>query len=417
MARHIRKRDLTPVLASAATWINRCLIQDLSALSDKRLWSATLVSEAQRAFLDHPDSGDDSFIEKLKKQAQHASAPAQQLLAEMLWALLLFPSNTKAKTKRRQIREIWSLSGDLLAENHALLSEPVLVGIGSGGPGFNNYRPDELAYLMALVSDIKKHEVSQRKHILTSYEAFMQWIEAIPRDGSRQYRHMLRFFAFPDRVERISSSNDRFKILESFGVSTIRETKQWTDQQLDEALTTLRRKLEQESPGALLDFYEQPLMERWSEEQIVNTVDGEATVVVPIDSQEQDEAPQPFSEVRTSLHIQAKLAEIGAIMGLKIWIPANDRGRVRELTDRAHQGALLERLPLNYDNATLDTIQQSTFSGLGTDPLSVPSKSNIQLPCTPGYCVWPIFSHSNRTWIFNYPSLPRENGARKCFVR
>ena len=51
------------------------------------------------------------------------------------------------------------------------------------------------------------------------------------------------------------------------------------------------------------------------------------------------------------------LAEIGSQMGLTIWIPKADRGGVlREWKDAA--GSLLDRLPLNYDDATLKTIEQ-----------------------------------------------------------
>jgi len=361
MARHIRKRDLSPVLGAAEAWITRSLVQDQSVFSDQPLWTGPLVSEVYHAFVDHPDFGEDTFIAKLKGQLQNASAPAQQLLAEMLWALLLFPSNTKARTKRQQIREMWALSGEFLADNHPLLTDAVLVGVGSGGPGFNNYRPEELAYLITLVRDLKGRDQAERQRSLTIYDAFMQWIAGVPRDGSRQYRHMLRFFAFPDRVERMSSNNHRRKILEAYGVAPTRETKQWNDQQLDEALFTLRATLGRENPGTVLDFYEPPLKERWSEEQKVKTVDGEVTIVVPNDEEEQEEAPIPEAtkvELRPSLHIQARLAEIGAIMGLKIWVPPNDRGRVRELVSNTHHAAFLEQLPLNYDNATIDTIEQ-----------------------------------------------------------
>jgi 5-methylcytosine-specific restriction protein B len=96
------------------------------------------VDEVYHAFVEHPDYSKDDFITKLKRQMQHASPPAQQLLAEMLWALLLFPSNMKAKTKQRQIREMWSLSGQQLPDDLPLMRDDVLTGIGSGGPGFNN---------------------------------------------------------------------------------------------------------------------------------------------------------------------------------------------------------------------------------------------------------------------------------------
>ena len=51
---------------------------------------------------------------------------------------------------------------------------------------------------------------------------------------------MLRYFAFPDRVERISSNNDRRRILGAFGVASPAQTRNWTDQQLDDALFKLR---------------------------------------------------------------------------------------------------------------------------------------------------------------------------------
>jgi len=44
-------------------------------------------------------------------------------------------------------------------------------------------------------------------------------------------------------------------------------------------------------------------------------------------------------------------------MGLKIWIPKGDRGKVLKEW-RADDNELLERLPLNYDDVTLRTIEQ-----------------------------------------------------------
>ncbi len=63
-------------------------------------------------------------------------------------------------------------------------------------------------------------------------------------------------------------------------------------------------------------------------------------------------------DARQSIQIQSKLAEIGAMMGFKIWIPRGDRGRIRELVSEKSRAAFLEDLPLNYDITTLDTIEQ-----------------------------------------------------------
>jgi 5-methylcytosine-specific restriction enzyme B len=114
MARQVHNRDIAPVLASAERWINTCLIDDQSILSDKALWTAPLVSEVYAAFVEHPDYGQDDFMTKLKGQMTPASASAQQLMAEMLWALLLFTSNKKARTKAKQVRTLWAMSGESL---------------------------------------------------------------------------------------------------------------------------------------------------------------------------------------------------------------------------------------------------------------------------------------------------------------
>jgi len=363
MARQMIKRDITPVLTAAQKWIQTCLIEDRSVLSAEPRWTASLVTDVFKAFVEHPDVGDDDFMTKLKAQMKEASPPAQQLMAEMLWALLLFPSNMKARTKRQQVRDIWALSRQHLADDLPLLDDHVLVGIGSGGPGFNNYRPNELEYLIALVRSLKEQSEPERLRIFTDYDTFLGWIESVPRKGSRQFRHMLRYFAFPDRVERISSNNDRRKILRAFGCGSAREVADWNDRQLDEKLVELRARLQAEQPSAVLDFYEAPLKERWSGEQTIKTVEGEVEVTVPRDEDELDDketTPQEIKspEARQSIQIQAKLARIGAVMGFKIWIPRSDRGRVSELLQAKEQAALLQDLPLNFDHTTMYTIEQ-----------------------------------------------------------
>jgi 5-methylcytosine-specific restriction enzyme B len=183
MARQISSWDISPILAAAERWISTCLIQDGSIFLPDSRWTPPLVDELYHAFVEHPDLGADDFITKLRNQMQGASPAAQQLVAEMLWALLLFPSNIKARTKRQQVRDIWALSGQQLAENHPDLSGDVLIGVGSGGPAFNTYRPNELTFLIVLVRDLKQRNESERRNILTDYDAFFDWINSVPQEG------------------------------------------------------------------------------------------------------------------------------------------------------------------------------------------------------------------------------------------
>jgi 5-methylcytosine-specific restriction protein B len=183
MARQVHNRDIAPVLAAAAQWINICLIEDRAVFSPKALWTNSLVSEVYQAFVEHPDYGIDDFMTKLKGQMAPASASAQQLMAEMLWALLLFPSNMKARTKAQQVRTLWAMSGESLPDHLPLLEDEVLAGIGSGGPGFNNYRPDEMTFLIELTCNLKAKAVPERRHILTDYDTFVGWIDTVHREA------------------------------------------------------------------------------------------------------------------------------------------------------------------------------------------------------------------------------------------
>jgi len=88
----------------------------------------------------------------------------------------------------------------------------------------------------------------------------------------------------------------------------------------------------------------------------VRRADKDVTVTVPEGIElEEEEAGRP--EVRESVKVQALLAEIGSRMGMQIWVPPGDRAAVLAEWTGDHP-LLLERLPLNYDETTLRTIEQ-----------------------------------------------------------
>jgi len=86
----------------------------------------------------------------------------------------------------------------------------------------------------------------------------------------------------------------------------------------------------------------------------------EVEVSVPDDDEEEEEIKitpkEEISEKRESLKIQAKLAEIGEIFGMKIWIPQNDRSGILELWN-PKEGTLLDDLPFPFDEIVMKTIK------------------------------------------------------------
>ena len=266
MAKQTSDRDLSPVIGAARTWIDRCLILDQSVFSATRLWTPELIEEVREAFVDHPDAGEGDFFAKLKKQMAPASVQAKQLMAEMVWALFLFPSNVKPGTKRRRVIEVWNWSGERAPDTASGLSDDQLSGIGSGGQGFNTNRWRELVFLISLSQSLKRGTDADRRRVIYDYDEFIKWIDTVPQKGDRQFRHMLRFFCFPDRVERMCSNGDRRSILEAFGIAPQTKSRHWNDRTLDDALLDLRKRLENEHPHQTLDFYNPPLNARWERE-------------------------------------------------------------------------------------------------------------------------------------------------------
>ncbi len=93
--------------------------------------------------------------------------------------------------------------------------------------------------------------------------------------------------------------------------------------------------------------------------QKVRRPDKVVEVTVPEDDAEEDEpgVPDKVQSIRESAKIQALLATLGEKMGFKVWLPKNDRSAV--LQEWAPEdGSLVDVLPLNYDETTLQTIEQ-----------------------------------------------------------
>ena len=110
---------------------------------------------------------------------------------------------------------------------------------------------------------------------------------------------------------------------------------------------------EQADNGTTYDV-DETAYKRWVTQRI-RRLDKVVSVSVPQD--EDKEQVQDEVSVRESYKQQALLAEIGSKMGFNIWLPRRDRGAVLKEWE-PKENSLLENLPLNYDEATLRTIEQ-----------------------------------------------------------
>ncbi len=87
----------------------------------------------------------------------------------------------------------------------------------------------------------------------------------------------------------------------------------------------------------------------------VKRAEGIVEVTVPKD--ENEPAVPTTKAGRDSIKNQADLARLGEMMGFRIWVPKNDRAAIGQHW-KAQDGSLLDSLPLNYDDTTLETVEQ-----------------------------------------------------------
>lgn len=158
---------------------------------------------------------------------------------------------------------------------------------------------------------------------------------------------MLCFFAFPDAVERISSSREKLKILKGFNVPAANS---WSQRKLDEELLALRKRLDGEYAGQALDFYRTPLVSRWKPAKENDFLLNEAAAEVPVTPQ----APAlPVSPINLILYgppgtgktyalqqLQASYTEVAQVQDRNAWLES----LVAKYEWRAVIAAVLEKL-------------------------------------------------------------------------
>ena len=220
------------------------------------------MDEVDQRFVQNPDEGTGNFFEKLRSQLEAGSPDCRQLMAEILWILMLFQTNVGVSKKRENVQLVWSWSGNELSEAHPMLSDAVLKGIGSAGTAYNTDRWREIVFLIVALRDFKRRNQTERQSLLNDPWSFTEWLSHFSEAHNRQLRHILPHLMFPDSFERISSGKDKRLIIAAYDGVPVKDLRKWDLIKIDHALRDLRGRLETEHAGAI-DFYEDEHSNTW----------------------------------------------------------------------------------------------------------------------------------------------------------
>ncbi|MCG9706333.1 AAA family ATPase [Photobacterium damselae] len=297
MAIYCGNNNSTYLIENANEFKEKCLIQGKSLFTEHSVWNSSTNQELIDYFVENLDEGDGDFFEKLETQLADASPEAKVLVSEMLWLMFLCPSNTGPESKRNSIERVFSWSGYEVntKSRQRFLSDKALTGIGSAGTAYNTLRWRELVYVIRLVEALLKLSDLERKELLKDVERLPQWLESIPENGTRQFRHMFLYLLFPEAHERIFGNTDRKSILTTLADISSAQYNRMHTKDADAKLLALRQLFEAEYGTQELDYYVEPLRSKWKEPKSLFT--NEVNDTVPEYSVKSNDKPQPLNTI------------------------------------------------------------------------------------------------------------------------
>lgn len=281
MAIYCGNNNSTYLIENANEFKEKCLIQGKSLFTEHSVWNSSTNQELIDYFVENLDEGDGDFFEKLETQLADASPEAKVLVSEMLWLMFLCPSNIGPESKRNSIERVFSWSGYEVntKSRQRFLSDKALTGVGSAGTAYNTLRWRELVYVIRLVEALLKLSDLERKELLKDVERLPQWLESIPENGTRQFRHMFLYLLFPEAHERIFGNTDRKSILTTLADISSAQYNRMDTKDADAKLLALRQLFEAEYGTQELDYYVEPLRSKWKEPKSLSTNEVNDTVL------------------------------------------------------------------------------------------------------------------------------------------
>ena len=253
------------ILNAAEQWKQRCLLGGGSVFTDEQLWTGECFEQLRTHFVERPDTGTDSFEEKLRRQLEPAPPEAKRLWAEMTWLYFLIVSGVKSITKLDKIRTVWESSGAPLPEDHWALGDVLEGGLVYPGMAYLGQQWRQFKFIITLMLDWSSRSLQDRESRLSDPWSFAEWVDSHTEGRQRPFRHAVLFLLFPDVFESIVSPSHKKAIVKAFSAESgeTPDVESMALIELDKALRAVVRRLQDERPGEEIYFYEPPLKDRW----------------------------------------------------------------------------------------------------------------------------------------------------------
>ena len=259
--------DITPILGAAEDWKKRCLLKDGSVFTKEELWTKANFELLQKYFVERLDGSKKSFLEKLRGQLGDAPPQTNKLVAELLWITYLPATHLRLSTKKKEICEVWGLSGEELDEGHPEFTRvDGIAGIGGMGMVVTTLKPSVLIYFIRFMLHWKGQlTTEEREGLIEDPQSFAQalekWEQSEPTTVGKEeggfvegkmefkdrYLHSsLLYLLFPDYFERIFSWDHKREIAKKLKLMSKEDADEKLLSEIDKHLYEYRKKKEEE---------------------------------------------------------------------------------------------------------------------------------------------------------------------------
>lgn len=239
------------------TWRDECLVRDFSLFTPRaQIWGPSTIQDLYERFVDSPDYGSGSFIEKLEGQLSGAPQETVQLAAEMLFVHFQGAKDIQQKTKREVVDKVLGWMRPPIAVPPELV--PALDGgFASTGVAYKTLRPFQTWQILTLAREVKSLPRDERARHLGDPWAFKELLFAHPVQKAQTQRNALLHLFFPSVFEPTVSDNHKHQIAGAFS-----EHIPEGEEDLDRQLAAVRSHLERDRDHRI-DFYSEEFRSVW----------------------------------------------------------------------------------------------------------------------------------------------------------
>ena len=241
--------------------------------TEKDLWTSENVGYLVKHFVENPEEGEGTFLDKLEHQLAAAPGSAKQLAAEMFWVmyLILIPASMQPGTKRRQIRRVWEWSGQPLPDAPGELEDALNDGVVHPGPAYSAHRWRELLFFVSAMKAWKGLSMPERDALLADPWRFAKWITDQDETGTRQLRHILLYLLFPNHFESVATGHLKREIVRKFRIRFGQDPEEvdYGDRlEVDRQILRVRERLRARGRVKNFSFYDNDVLELWQTDKV-----------------------------------------------------------------------------------------------------------------------------------------------------